>query len=206
MRPGLPGRPPRESASTLHRKPCLHTLRGPRRDRPLDFGVGMPISSPQPPCADQISSVQLVLREARRLHRAAASGALSEALPILRRLLATRAVTDRSLPGLFHARGTVQRKHVLRALAREAGYASWEDYRHALPHIDVSHLQQLASVQCGTSVLKLWFSDTSAARRFAAEQGGQAVRVGVQAVVLPAAPSDAAEAGPPLRPRALPGA
>lgn len=166
----------------------------------------MPISSPQPPCADQISSVQLVLREARRLHRAAASGALSEALPILRRLLATRAVTDRSLPGLFHARGTVQRKHVLRALAREAGYASWEDYRHALPHIDVSHLQQLASVQRGTSVLKLWFSDTSAARRFAAEQGGQAVRVGVQAVVLPAAPSDAAEAGQPPRPRPLPGA
>ncbi len=199
MRPGLPGRPPRESASTLHRKPCLHTLRGPRRDRPLDFGVGMPISSPQPPCANQVSSVQLVLREARRLHRAAASGALSEALPILRRLMATRAVTDRSLPGLFRARCTVQRKHVLRALAREAGYASWEDYRHALPHLDVSHLQQLASAHRGTSVLKLWFSDVSAARRFAAEQGGQAVCVGVQAVVLSTAPSGDAKSGlPPL--------
>ncbi len=166
----------------------------------------MPISSFQPPCAGQISSVQLVLREAKRLHRAAASGPLSEALPILRRLMATRAVTDRSLPGLFRARCTVQRKHVLRALAREAGYASWEDYRHALPHLDISQLERLASVQRGTSVLKLWFSDTSAARRFAAEQGGQAVRVGVQAVVLPAAPSDAAEAWRPPRPRPLPGA
>lgn len=205
MRPGLPGRPPRESASTLHRKPCLHTLRGQRRERPLDFGVGMPISSPQPPCAGQISPVQLVLREARRLHRAATSDTLSEALPILRRLLATRAVTDWSLPSLFHARGTVQRKHVLRALAREAGYASWEDYRHALPHLDVSLLQQLVSAQRGTSVLKLWFSDTSAARRFAAEQGGQAVRIGVQAVVLPAAPSDDAKAGQPTRLTPVPG-
>ena len=166
----------------------------------------MPISSSQPPCAGQISSVQLVLREARRLHRAAVSDTLSEALPVLRRLLASRAVPDRPLPGLFQARGTVQRKHVLRALAREAGYASWEDYRHALPHIDVSHLQQLASVQRGTSVLKLWFSDTSAARRFAAEQGGQAVRVGVQAVVLPAAPPDAAEAGQAPGPTPLSGA
>ncbi len=206
MRPGLPGRPPRESTSTLHRKPCLHTLRGQRRERPLDFGVGMPISSFQPPCAGQISSVQLVLREAKRLHRAAASGPLSEALPILRRLMATRAVTDRSLPGLFRARCTVQRKHVLRALAREAGYASWEDYRRALPHLDISQLEQLASVHRGTSVLKLWFSDTSAARRFAAEQGGQAVRVGVQAVVLPAAPSEAAEAGQPPSPIPSPGA
>ena len=206
MRPGLPGRPPRESTSTLHRKPCLHTLRGQRRERPLDFGVGMPISSFQPPCAGQISSVQLVLREAKRLHRAAASGPLSEALPILRRLMATRAVTDRSLPGLFRARCTVQRKHVLRALAREAGYASWEDYRRALPHLDISQLEQLASVQRGTAVLKLWFSDTSAARRFAAEQGGQAVRVGVQAVVLPAAPSEAAEAGQPPSPIPSPGA
>ncbi|MBL8459537.1 MAG: hypothetical protein JNM92_09270 [Zoogloea sp.] len=166
----------------------------------------MPISSFQPPCAGQISSVQLVLREAKRLHRAAASGPLSEALPILRRLMATRAVTDRSLPGLFRARCTVQRKHVLRALAREAGYASWEDYRHALPHLDISQLEQLASVQRGTAVLKLWFSDTSAARRFAAEQGGQAVRVGVQAVVLPAAPSEAAEAGQPPSPIQSPGA
>ena len=62
------------------------------------------------------------------------------------------------------------------------------------PHrSEVSHLQQLASVHRGTSVLKLWFSDTSTARRFAAEQGGQAVRVGVQAVVLPAARSDDAD-------------
>ncbi|MBL8346893.1 MAG: hypothetical protein JNN03_15745 [Rubrivivax sp.] len=145
----------------------------------------MPASLSQPPRARQISSTQLVLREAKRLHRAATTNSPAEALPVLRRLLAASVVTAATLPSLFRARATVQRKHVLQALAREAGYRCWEDYRRELPLLDPEQVRQVASLQRGTSTLKLWFPDEPEAMRFAAEHGGHAVRIGRQAVVLP---------------------
>ncbi|MCB2034182.1 MAG: hypothetical protein KDF57_13060, partial [Ottowia sp.] len=51
----------------------------------------------------------LVLREARRLHRAARSDQLSTALPVLRRLIAEGVLAGTSLPQLHRARHTVQR-------------------------------------------------------------------------------------------------
>ena len=127
-----------------------------------------------------------VLREARRLHRAATSDSPAAALPVLRRLLATQVMPAASLPELFRQRARVQRKHVLRMLALEAGHASWEAFAQALPTLDAAPLLQAFDSQRGSATLKLWFPDEAQATAYAAEHGGQVVRVGQQAVVVPA--------------------
>lgn len=143
----------------------------------------------------EVSSTQVVLREAKRLHRAATSDSPSAALPVLRRLLAARAVPAQTLPNLFRARNTVQRKHILHTLAAEAGHRSWEEYSRVLPVLDVQQLRQTFLSERSTASLKHWFASEADAVRFAAQHGGQAVRVRGQAVVLPAAPIEGAEAG-----------
>lgn len=139
-------------------------------------------TSPRP---DTHAGIELVLREARRLHRAATSDSLSNALPVLRRLLAVDAVPARPLPGLFRARQTVQRKHLLQMLAREAGCANWAEYRRVLPLSNVDDLRRYLLATSSIASLKHWFSNEAEALQFAAEQGGQVIRVGQQAVVLP---------------------
>lgn len=151
------------------------------------------------------TAAQAVLREARRLHRAATSDALSNALPVLRRLLAARAIPAGSLPQLFHQRATVQRKHVLRMLAFEAGHESWEAYSRVLPGLDPETVALSlalphgagagAGAGTGTGTLKLWFAGEAQARRYAATHGGRALRVGRQAVVLPAHEPTEGDAG-----------
>lgn len=132
-----------------------------------------------------LTSIQVVLREAKRLHRAAISDSLSAALPVLRRILAAGAVATTTLPDLFRVRYTVQRKHVLRTLAFEAGCRSWEEYRPILAHTDARQLEQFAVLEMGYANLNLWFSNEPEALQFATQHGGRAVRVGMQAVVLP---------------------
>jgi hypothetical protein len=146
----------------------------------------MPIAFPPQSRGDATTSTQVVLREAKRLHRAATSGSLSAALPVLRRILAAGAVPTTTLPNLFGRRDTVQRKHVLRTLAYEAGHMNWEEYRPTLAHADGRQLEQFSVLEKGYANLNLWFSSESEAQRFATQHGGRAVRVGMQAVVLPA--------------------
>lgn len=139
------------------------------------------------------SSKQIVLREARRLHRAAVSDSPAAALPVLRRLLAAQIVPANTLPNLFRTRSTIQRKHILRALAVEAGYPSWESYSQALPRVDVLQLRRTLQVQSSAPILKLWFASEAEATEFAAKHGGQAIRIANQAVVLPVAQRSAGD-------------
>lgn len=148
----------------------------------------MPTSPARPPRAPEVTPTQVVLREARRLHRAVASDSPAAALPVLRRLLATRVMPATTLPELFRTRTTVKRKHLLRALAVEAGHASWEDYCRVLPRLDARQVAQAFQLERGASTLKLWFASLAEARKFVADHGGRAVRIGRQAVVLPEAP------------------
>jgi hypothetical protein len=130
------------------------------------------------------SAAALVLRIGRNLQRAAESESLATALPILRRLLATATLTAISLPELQRNRDIIQRKHVLRMLAVEAGFKSWEDYRHALENMsadEVGHYDQLHRIAGYPNV---WFSTYAEAEHYACEHSGRAVRVGSQAVVL----------------------
>lgn len=143
---------------------------------------------PVPVAHERISSTtstRIVLREAKRLHRAATSDSLSAALPVLRRILAANAFAKGTLLDLFRARLAVQRKHVLRTLAFEAGHRSWEAYRPTLTGTDAMEFERFEVVEMGYANLNCWFSNETQASNFALSIGGRSVRVGNQAVVLP---------------------
>lgn len=130
------------------------------------------------------SAAELVLRIARHLHRAVNSESLAISLPVLRRLIATKTLTEISLPELQRRRDIVQRKHVLRMLAVEAEFNCWEDYRHALDEMNadqVSHFDQLAR---SVGYPNLWFSTFEEAQDYAWENNGRVLKIGSQAVVL----------------------
>ena len=100
----------------------------------------------------EITAAQAISKEARRLHRASVSGALADALPVLRRLIATESIRDRTLPELNRQRETIRRKHILRMLAIEAGYSNWENYRKVLGEMrcdELSHFE-IASKYAGS--------------------------------------------------------
>jgi hypothetical protein len=125
---------------------------------------------------------------ARQLHRDATSASLRVALPVLRRLLATHTLRDLTLPQLHRQRNTVQRKHLLRMLAIEAGFSSWEHYSLALPGMTTAQLQHLDLLRATAGYPNLWFSTPEAAQAHihthGNAQGGRVVKVGMQAVVL----------------------
>ncbi len=135
-------------------------------------------------CSSGNDAGQLVLREARKLHRAATSESLAISLPILRRILATNTLRGISLPELFRRRDTVQRKHILRMLAIEAGFGSWEDYRPALDRMTAGQLEHFDIVRREIGYPNYWFSTQIEAEQYARLHGGRVMRVGQQAVVI----------------------
>jgi hypothetical protein len=126
----------------------------------------------------------LVLRAAKRLHKSALDAAPSQSLPVLRRVLATGTLRDLSLPQLHKNRALVRRKHILRTLAIEAGYASWETYREALATMRVEDLPHFDLVRGDVGYPNLWFSSVAEAQAYAAQHGGRVMAVGEQAVVF----------------------
>lgn len=129
-------------------------------------------------------AARIVLAMARRLHKAARSESLAASLPVLRRVLASGALRDMSLPALRRNPGMLQRKHVLRTLAAEAGYSSWEAYRQALGGMTSAELAHFDLIRPAVGYPNLWFSTLDEAAAYALEHGGMAVRVGGQAVVV----------------------
>lgn len=95
-----------------------------------------------------------------------------------------------SLPDLYRRRQSVQRKHILRTLAGEAGYVSWERYRPRLEASPPADLEPLEVLARSPAVLKLWFANEAEAVVFVKLHGGRVVRIGNQAVVLPDRPMD----------------
>ena len=136
-------------------------------------------SSHQERCA-----LESLLRAAKKLHRQATSESLAMSLPVLRRIIQTHTIRDVSLPELRRRREIVQRKHVLRMLAAEAGHASWEEYRHAVQAMSEAELAQLDVLATRAGYPNHWFATFEDAQRHAAEHGGQAVRAGSQGLVL----------------------
>lgn len=130
------------------------------------------------------TAAELLLRIARNLHRAINSDSLCVSLPILRRLLATATLTAVSLPELQRNRDIIQRKHVLRMLAIEAGFSCWEDYRHALDNMQIDELAHFDHLRRTSSYPNLWFSSYADAQIYAKAHNSRALRVGGQAVVL----------------------
>lgn len=133
----------------------------------------------------EITAAQAISKEARRLHRASVSGALADALPILRRLIATESIRDQTLPELNRQRETIRRKHILRMLAVEAGFSNWENYRKALGKMQCDELPhfEIASKYAGSP--NCWYSTFEEALEHAANYGGRPIRLGRQGVVVP---------------------
>ena len=131
-------------------------------------------------------TLSLVLREAKALHRAAVSESLAASLPVLRRLLASQVIRSMSLTELRRCRHRVQRKHVLRVLAIEAGYAGWNEYRAAIAEAQPEALQPFDVLRRTAGYPNLWFSSLKEAEDYAVVQGGHPIRVGRQAVIFAA--------------------
>lgn len=129
-------------------------------------------------------AVSLLLREAKRQHRAATGDSPAAALPVLRRILSSNSLPGWSLPELYRRRQTVQRKHVLRTLAAEAGFSSWERYRQALNGLASGQLQHFELAYRDAGHLNCWFSSMAEGQAYAASHGGRLLPVGQQAVVL----------------------
>jgi hypothetical protein len=144
-----------------------------------------PSQDPRSPDTPQTgAALQRVLTMARRLHKAATSESLALSLPVLRRVLATQTLRDLALPALHRDRASVQRKHILRMLAIEAGHDSWEAYRVALSTPAPQDLEHFDLMRSAAGYPNLWFSTPEQAAAHAATHGGRAVRVGPQAVIL----------------------
>lgn len=142
-------------------------------------------AAPLPNSSNQTNQqVEILLRQAKRLHRSAKTGSISHAMPVLRRIVAAGVCPNESLSSLFKQRETLQRKHLLRMLAVEAGYPSWEKYKPIL--LAMSEHEALPTPFNGDDIthLNLWFSNEQQAQAYANEHGGKVLKYGQQAVVI----------------------
>lgn len=131
-------------------------------------------------------AVDIVLSQARRLHRAARLGSISVAMPAIRRAHAAGVFSELTVSALYRQRQLLQRKHFLRTLAIEADFPDWERFRPELRRLVPEAVANLQAVEALWPSLNLWFSTEAQAAAHAREHGGQVLRVGRQAMVVPA--------------------
>lgn len=135
------------------------------------------------PSPNTISAVEQALRLARILHRASKDATLLVAMPAVRRAHAAGAFAELPLSTLYRQRHLLQRKHFLRTLAVEAGFANWESY---LPALRAQPAQAPEHYNSGLEFgyPNAWFSTHAQAVAFAEEHGARVVRYGQQAMVV----------------------
>ncbi|MDT7513628.1 hypothetical protein [Rhodoferax mekongensis] len=135
------------------------------------------------PSPKPISAVELALREARALHRASKDATLLVAMPAVRRAHTAGVLAGLTLSALYRQRHLLQRKHFLRTLSVEAGFASWDAYLPVLRSRPARALEQCAT-RLEFGYPNAWFSTYAQAIAFANEHGGKVVRHGHQAMVV----------------------
>lgn len=137
------------------------------------------------PTTSSDTNTDFLRRYARLMLRAARSEHPSKALPILRRVHAARAVPAGRVTELYHARDTLQLKHMFHTLAIELGYAGWDACKR---DIDLRPAEKLDRFRLDLGAFgdyeHVWFSDAPAARAWQREHGGRVVVYGSQAVVM----------------------
>lgn len=133
------------------------------------------------------SNADFLRRHARRMLNDVHSERPSDALPVARRVHAAGILPFGRLAELYHARASLQLKHMLRTLAAELGYASWADCKRDIERRPAAELDRFR-VDLGAfgDFNQLWFADQAAARRWQRENGGHVVAYGKQAVVMTA--------------------
>ncbi|WP_413701473.1 hypothetical protein ACLKMH_07565 [Psychromonas sp. KJ10-10] len=136
---------------------------------------------------DHDNVINTWLIEAKKLHKSTKSASLTDALPVLRRLLNTNVLVGVSLPDLKKKADIIQRKHLLHMLAIEAGYPNWK----ALKDIIQEKSQQDELLLPYSIALKnagyptLWFANVAEAKIYADSHKGKVVIVGEQVAWIP---------------------
>lgn len=128
--------------------------------------------------------LNLWLREAKVLHRAAKSKSLAQSLPVLRRLLNSNVLTNISLIQLKQSVDIIQRKHLLNMLAIENGSFCWADFKQKLINEPNGSIIPSSIELKNAGYPVLWFSTPEEASLYTDKNGGRVVRVGTQAVVI----------------------
>jgi len=125
-------------------------------------------------------------RHARGMLRCVHSDQPSKALPIVRRVHAAAAAGPRVIE-LYHARTTLQLKHMFRTLARELGYVSWDACKRDIDRRPPEVLDRFRfDLGAFNDHEHIWFADKPSAVAWQREHGGRMVEYGSQAVVMPA--------------------
>lgn len=137
-----------------------------------------------------LDPAQTMRRHARRLHRAARSERVSTALPVLRRLQAAKIFSGLRLSELFEGRERIQRKHLLRMLAVEAGSGDWHRFCVALADSPAQAVSEVDLIERSWMHANAWFASESEACAHAAIHGGRVRRYGAHAVILTPEPQD----------------
>lgn len=129
------------------------------------------------------SAVESMLRVARKLHRQAQTGPITTAMPAIRRAYAAGVFGEQALSAVYQKRQTLQRKHFLRTLAIEAGFADWARLLPALKTLAPEAVAHLTTLPGNFGGLNHWFSTHEEAQTFAHAHGREFVAMGQQAMV-----------------------
>lgn len=129
--------------------------------------------------------LQLWLREAKILQKAAKSPSLAQSLPVLRRLLNSEVLTDISLLELKSNTEIIQRKHLLNMLAIENGSRCWKDFRQQVAAAEQGSILPNSIELRDAGYPVLWFSTVLEANSYTDQHGGRVIKVGSQAAVVP---------------------
>lgn len=131
------------------------------------------------------SPTDFLRRYARRMLRNAHSAQPSLSLPVVRRVHAARALSFPKLTELYHARESLQLKHMFRTIAVELGYDTWDTCKR---DIDLRPSEVLDRYRLDLGAFgdyqQVWFPDAPTATAWQREHGGKVVVYGSQAVVM----------------------
>jgi len=140
-----------------------------------------------PPHTSTSSNAEFLRRYARLLLREARSDQPSRSLPVIRRVQAAGAIPAGRLSELYHARTSLQLKHMLRTVAAELGYATWGACKHEVDKLPPEALDRFRlDLGAFGDYNQVWFSNETAAQQWQKENGGHVVLYGRQAVVMTA--------------------
>jgi hypothetical protein len=136
-------------------------------------------------CHQKNPDLQLWLREAKVLQKLAKSASLSRSLPVLRRLLNAKVLSNLSLIELKNNTAIIQRKHLLHMLATENGASCWSAFKQQITTAPEGSIVPNSIELRDAGYPVLWFASTAEAATYADNHGGKIVKLGNQAAVVP---------------------
>ena len=137
------------------------------------------------PVSSSVSNSDYLREHARRLLRHVRDGDTSAAMPVLRRLLATKATRAERVADLHEIRAELQLKHVLTMLAAELGYASWDACKLDIDEQAGAIIDRYRLDAGAFNDFEMnWFANLPEALDWQRAHGGYIVRYGEQAVAI----------------------